>query len=41
MIGVAITATAWLASAGMFNTASEFLLALAALVVTMLVAVTR
>ena len=41
MIGVAITATGWFASAGMLTTASEFLLALAALVVTMLVAVTR
>ncbi len=41
MIGVAIAATGWLASASAFNTALELLLGLAALVATMLVAVTR
>ena len=41
MIGVALSVTGWFASAGMLGTASEFVLALAALVVTMLVAATR
>jgi|1186.fasta_scaffold1230422_1 hypothetical protein len=41
MIGVAVSVTGWFASASMLGMASQLVLALAALVVTMLVAVTR